>query len=95
MLRDRVFYLQRGSAYTYTTARHLVTLTSIRRLDGGRFGLAANFAVFHTDLEGESRLFGVGRYLDEVVVRDGVGRFLTKTVVLDTAAIPTLLAAPL
>lgn len=95
MLRDRVFYLQRGSAYTYEYSRHLVTLLSARREDGGsRFTLVANFAVFHTDLEGESRLFTVGEYRDTVAIRDGTARFIDKKVVLDTAAIPTLLAAP-
>jgi anthranilate 1,2-dioxygenase small subunit len=94
MLRDRVFYLQRGSAYTYTYARHLVSMSSARKLTDGSFELAANFALFQTDLEGESRLFGVGQYNDTVVVQEGAGRFLKKTVVLDTAAIPTLLAAP-
>jgi anthranilate 1,2-dioxygenase small subunit len=94
MLRDRVFYLQRGSAYTYTYARHFVSMSSARKLTDGSFELAANFALFQTDLEGESRLFGVGQYNDTVVVQEGAGRFLKKTVVLDTAAIPTLLAAP-
>jgi len=39
--------------------------------------------------------FGCGRYLDEIVARDGEMRFRKRTVVLDSSRIDTLLVIPL
>jgi anthranilate 1,2-dioxygenase small subunit len=40
-------------------------------------------------------LFSVGTYDDKVTFVDGAARFKEKVVVIDTAAIPNLLATPL
>ena len=39
--------------------------------------------------------FGCGRYLDEIVARDGEMRFRKRTVVLDSSRIDNLLVIPL
>jgi hypothetical protein len=44
---------------------------------------------------GETALFATGRYLDRVVLQDGVARFAEKAVILDSRLIDTLLAIPL
>jgi anthranilate 1,2-dioxygenase small subunit len=55
----------------------------------------ANYAVFQTTLEGQSKLFSVGRYRDKIRLEGGTLRFCEKYVVVDTFSIPTLLATPL
>ena len=51
--------------------------------------------MFQTDQEGESELFSVGLYDDVIVFEDGQPLFKERTVVVDTSAIPNLLATPI
>jgi anthranilate 1,2-dioxygenase small subunit len=55
----------------------------------------ADFVVYQTDVEGQSRLFGVGRYRTRLVRRDGRLFIREQTAILDTAAVPTLMATPI
>jgi hypothetical protein len=52
-------------------------------------------AVYQTDQEGETRLFATGLYRDRIVVEAGGLKFRDKLVLLDTFAVPSLLATPL
>jgi anthranilate 1,2-dioxygenase small subunit len=90
-LRDRILSLQEANIYNIHTDRHLVTNVVITGADSAE----ADFAVFQTDQEGESRLFGIGRYRTVLVREDGALRIRAQTAILDTAAVPTLLATPL
>jgi anthranilate 1,2-dioxygenase small subunit len=51
--------------------------------------------VFQTDVEGESRLFATGLYQDTLVLAGGELKIADKVVLLDTFAVPHLLATPL
>jgi len=51
--------------------------------------------VYQSDQEGSSRLFATGLYRDRIVSEDGGLKFRDKTVLLDTFAVPSLLATPL
>jgi 3-phenylpropionate/cinnamic acid dioxygenase small subunit len=53
------------------------------------------FAVYHTDQEGVSRLFGVGEYRSRISCAGSRLLFEANVVVLDTFSVPTLLADPL
>jgi anthranilate 1,2-dioxygenase small subunit len=53
------------------------------------------FAVFQSDQEGGSRLFSTGLYRDRIIAEDDGLKFRDKTVLLDTFAVPSLLATPL
>jgi anthranilate 1,2-dioxygenase small subunit len=96
MLRDRIAYLRHASVYNIHVDRHVLGPSRIAA--GGAAGdyrVATNYALYQSDNEGESRLFGVGLYDDVVAVVDGRARFKSRTVIVDTFAIPTLLSTPI
>jgi anthranilate 1,2-dioxygenase small subunit len=95
MLQDRIVSLQQANIFNIHTDRHLVTNVQVLTNKLGQLEAQADFVVFQTDQEGESRLFCVGRY--RTVLRGDVTalKIGEQWVSLDTAAVPTLLAAPL
>jgi anthranilate 1,2-dioxygenase small subunit len=95
MLRDRIVALRNANKYNLHYDRHLISNVAIRPEADGLCGLEANYAVFQTTLEGETRLFSVGRYRDRVRSVDGRLLIRDKLVVLDTFAVPSLIATPL
>jgi anthranilate 1,2-dioxygenase small subunit len=95
MIRDRIVALQEANKYNLHTARHLIG--NLRFLAAGpdELRVTANYALFQTNQDGQSRLFSVGTY-DDLIVRDGGAfKFQDKVVIIDTASVPTLLAVPL
>ena len=92
MLEDRIRALREANKYNIHTDRHVIGLP--RMLDGG-LSIEAPFAVYQTDQEGETRLFATWLYRDHIVAEDGVLKFRDKLVILDTFAVPSLLATPL
>jgi anthranilate 1,2-dioxygenase small subunit len=95
MLRDRITALRNANEYNLHYDRHLISNVRIRPHSEAVWKLTANYAVFQTNLEGQSRLFSVGRYCDKVIADGGRMLFQEKTVVVDTFSVPTLLATPL
>jgi len=68
------------------------------RLIGEKDGLwtfDVSYSLFQTTLEGESRLFSVGRYRVEARLEGGAARLKTVTVIADTGLVPSLLATPI
>jgi 3-phenylpropionate/cinnamic acid dioxygenase small subunit len=92
MLEDRIGALREANKYNIHADRHLIGLP---RLIGDATLVEAPFAVYQTDQEGETRLFATGLYRDRVVVEAGRLKFRDKLVLLDTFAVPSLLATPL
>jgi 3-phenylpropionate/cinnamic acid dioxygenase small subunit len=73
-------------------------LIGLPRLVGelaAEISIEAPFAVYQSDQEGSSRLFATGLYRDRIISESGGLKFRDKTVLLDTFAVPTLLATPL
>jgi 3-phenylpropionate/cinnamic acid dioxygenase small subunit len=95
MLEDRIRALREANKYNIHTDRHLIGLPRLVGADGDAKLVEAPFAVYQTDQEGETRLFATGLYRDRVVVEAGGLKFRDKLVLLDTFAVPTLLATPL
>lgn len=95
MLRDRVQSLRKANIYNIHTDRHLVSAIRVVGESNGDYQVEANYAVFQTSQEGETRIFSAGQYLDTVTFVDGAPKFKQKLVVSDTAAIHTLLATPI
>ena len=92
MLEDRIRALREANKYNIHTDRHVIGLPRIFE-DG--LALEAPFAVFQTDQEGETRLFATGLYRDRLeIVRRGL-KIRDKLILLDTFAVPSLLATPL
>ena len=92
MLEDRIRALREANKYNIHTDRHLIGLPRILDDD---LAVEAPFAVYQTDQEGETRLFATGLYRDRL---EAIGRHLKirdKLILLDTFAVPSLLATPL
>jgi anthranilate 1,2-dioxygenase small subunit len=75
--------------------RHLLGRSRVTERDNGTWQVDAPFAVYQTTLEGQSKLFSVGRYCDRVRMDGKRLRFVEKKVIVDTFDVPTLLATPL
>ena len=92
MLEDRIRALREANKYNIHTDRHVIGLPRI--LDNGLM-VEAPFAVFQTDQEGETRLFATGLYRDRLEPSGQRLKIRDKLILLDTFAVPTLLATPL
>lgn len=95
MLEDRIRALCDANKYNIHTDRHLIGLPRLVGHEAQESLVEAPFAVYQSDQEGESRLFATGLYRDRIVVEAGVPRFRDKLVLLDSFAVPSLLATPL
>jgi anthranilate 1,2-dioxygenase small subunit len=95
MLEDRIRALREANKYNIHTDRHLISLPRLTGGEGDAKLVEAPFAVYQTDQEGETRPFATGLYRDRIVVEAGVLKFRDKLVLLDTFAVPSLLATPL
>ncbi len=93
MLRDRIFSLREANIFNIHRDCHVIGLVRVTEAQG--ITATAPYALFQSNQEGDSRLFSVGRYhLD--LLRDGETlRIARQIVVVDTGAIPTLLATPI
>jgi anthranilate 1,2-dioxygenase small subunit len=92
MLEDRIRALREANKYNIHTDRHVIGLPRV--LDDG-LAAEAPFAVYQTDQEGETRLFATGLYRDRLVRAGSRLKIRDKLILLDTFAVPTLLATPL
>ena len=92
MLEDRIQALREANKYNIHTDRHVIGLPRIFE-DG--LALEAPFAVFQTDQEGETRLFATGLYRDRLESSGQSLKIRDKLILLDTFAVPSLLATPL
>jgi anthranilate 1,2-dioxygenase small subunit len=100
MLEDRIRALREANKFNIHTDRHVIGLPRIigsaaGAIDPGALEIEAPFAVYQTDQEGETRLFATGLYRDSLVAGQGGPRIRDKLILLDTFAVPSLLATPL
>jgi anthranilate 1,2-dioxygenase small subunit len=93
MLRDRIFSLREANVYNIHRDCHVIGLIGVT--EGARLSATAPYALFQSNQEGDSRLFSVGRYYLDLVREDEMLRIRQQIVVVDTGAIPTLLATPI
>jgi 3-phenylpropionate/cinnamic acid dioxygenase small subunit len=95
MLEDRIQALREANKYNIHSDRHLIGLPRLAGSEADEALVEAPFAVYQTDQEGETRLFATGLYRDRIVFEAGHLKFRDKLVLLDTFAVPSLLATPL
>jgi anthranilate 1,2-dioxygenase small subunit len=95
MLRDRVYSLREANIYNIHRDCHVIGPVRATREAGEPLAATAAYSLFQSNQEGDSRLFSVGRYYLDLLDRDGELRIARQTVVVDTGAIPTLLATPI
>jgi anthranilate 1,2-dioxygenase small subunit len=95
MLRDRITTLLDVNEYNIHTTRHLIGASRFGDPLGDVVAVETPFAVYQTDQEGVSHLFGVGEYRSTVSEAGDRLLFDANVVVLDSFSVPTLLADPL
>ena len=95
MLEDRIRALREANKFNIHTDRHLIGLPRIVSDDAAGVDVETPFAVFQTDQEGGTTLFATGLYRDRLVIERGRILIRDKLVLLDTFAVPSLLATPL
>jgi len=95
MLADRITSYRHVNEYNLHYDRHVIGPARMQRADGGAWRVEASYALFQTNLEGESRLFSVGRYDMRVMPGAMRGAIRAVKVIADTGSIPTLLATPI
>jgi anthranilate 1,2-dioxygenase small subunit len=95
MLRDRIVSLREANEFNPHYDRHIIGNIRIKSLESDAWRLDASYAVFQTTNEGRSSLFSVGRYIDDVFYKGDRLIIRHKLVVVDTFAVPSLLATPL
>ena len=95
MIRDRIAALLGATKYNFHYDRHVVGQLRVRPRSDDEWELRASYAVFQTSDEGRSSLFSVGRDDDRIRRQGDRLLFCAKTVVVDTFAIPGMLATPL
>ena len=95
MLEDRIRALREANKYNIHTDRHLIGLPRVIGEVSDTSLVEAPFAAYQTDQEGETRVFATGLYRDRIVFEEDGLKFRDKLVLLDTFAVPSLLATPL
>ena len=95
VLEDRIRALREANKYNIHIDRHLIGLPRLLSPESEQLVVEAPFAVFQTDQEGSTRLFATGLYRDRLELAEGGLKIRDKLVLLDTFAVPTLLATPL
>jgi len=95
MLEDRITALRHANVYQVQWYRHIISNSVIKTDDGDSFQVQSNYAVFKTCNDGESTVYNVGRYVDEIVRDKGVLKFKKRSAIYDTHRITTLMVIPI
>jgi 3-phenylpropionate/cinnamic acid dioxygenase small subunit len=94
MLEDRIRALREANKFNIHSDRHLIGLPRLVATEADGLRVEAPFALYQTDQEGGTRLFATGLYRDRLADEGGL-KFRDKLVLLDSFAVPSLLATPL
>ena len=95
MMQDRVVALRKASVFSPRYLRHLVSNLRVLGQEDGAYLLQANFAVFQTLQDEESKVFMVGKYRSRLVLTDAGPKFQEMLAIYDSLQIPGLLAVPI
>jgi salicylate 5-hydroxylase small subunit len=95
MLKDRVYGIKETLYHDPYYQRHVVGAPIVRKVEDGRVHIEANYAVFRTKLDKESRVFNVGRYLDVVEQTPKGLKFAERLCVYDSEMIPNSIIYPI
>lgn len=93
-IEDRIVCLRHANKYNPHFDRHIVSMPRILSVESGVAAVETNFMVVQTDKSGESRLFCAGVYEDRIRVSGDAAKFVERIAVIDTFAVPTLMATP-
>lgn len=95
MLHDRIVALRKANIYPEHYSRHIVSNLRVVNESDGIIHAESNYLVLQTRMDGETRIYNAGKYIDQVVRVDGQLKYLKKTCVFDSHLIQTLLVTPI
>jgi salicylate 5-hydroxylase small subunit len=99
MLRDRVYAVKETLYHDPYYQRHVVgaprILSYYHDTDGERIFSEANYAVIRTKLDGESTVYNVGFYRDEIVRKPDGLKFQSRLCVYDSEMIANSIIYPI
>ena len=95
MLEDRVVALRHANVYNLHLDRHIIGSIGIVDVTGDIASVKSNYALYQSDMDGNSYLFSVGCYEDELLITAERALIKSKRVIYDTIKIKNLLAYPI
>ncbi len=95
MVRDRVLAIRQANIFNPHYDRHLITGVRVNNCVEGIFPVQSSYMVMQSTLEGETRIYSAGKYLDKVIIENGYAKFKERIVIADTGAVDNLMAIPL
>jgi salicylate 5-hydroxylase small subunit len=94
MMKDRVYGVTQTIYHGPYYMRHIVSPARILSQEGDAIQAEANYAVFRTKPGGVSEVYNVGRYIDELMQKDGSLKFRSRLCVYDSEMILNSLIYP-
>ena len=95
MLEDRIVSLRNANVFAEHNYRHLISNILIQGLNEGVISVQSNYLVLQTKTDGATEIYNAGKYVDRIVVDDGVLKFKEKIAIFDTHQIKSLLVTPI
>lgn len=98
MMKDRVYGVTQTIYHGPYYMRHIISpariVSQADEPDGEVIKAEANYAVFRTKPGGVSEVYNVGRYIDELIKKDGLLKFRSRLCVYDSEMILNSLIYP-
>ena len=95
MLEDRVMAVKDTYMYEPRYLRHIVSGLRIAGEIDGVIHAGSSYVVFETLIDECTRVFNVGRYIDEIVRDEGRLRFRRRSCVFDSELVPNSIVYPI
>lgn len=95
MLRDRIVALRNANVFAPHFYRHLVSNVRVLGEEGGVISVQSNYLVMQTLLDGETKIYNAGKYVDKIVREGDTLKFQQKHCIFDTYRIQTLMVTPI
>jgi len=95
MLQDRIMAIRDTYMFEPRYMRHINSGLRITGEKDGVVSAQSSYAVFETLTSEYTRVFNVGRYLDEIVRDDGRLRFRRRSCVFDSELVPNSIVYPI
>ena len=95
MMQDRVVAIRKASVFSPRYLRHIVSSVRMLGEENGAYLLHANFAVFQTMQDEETKVFMVGKYRGKMLLTADGPKFQELLAIYDSSQIPGLLAIPI
>ena len=95
MLKDRIYGVESTIFHAPYYQRHLISLPMIQEVSKDIFDVQVSYVVFRTKRDAMSEIYSVGKYIDQVTLKDQACLFSRKFCVFDNDIIPNSLIYPI